>query len=81
MKNIVAFFERPAVGRMVRWLFLASLVVLVGLDFIIAKHPFFAWETIPGFYAFYGFAACAVIIAVSKLLGRFWLQKGEDYYE
>jgi hypothetical protein len=54
--------------------------VLIALDFFISKHPQFSMEGIPGFYATYGFIACALIIAVSKALGL-WLKKKEDYYD
>ncbi|NPV26238.1 MAG: hypothetical protein HPY81_02030 [Firmicutes bacterium] len=81
MQTIIAFFERPEISRAVRRLFIVSLVFLVMADFFIDKHPFFYWENIPGFYALYGFIACSLIVAVSKLLGKYWLQKQEDYYE
>jgi hypothetical protein len=81
MKKVVLFFERPEVATWVRRVFLGSLVLLVILDFLHEKHVAFFWEHVPGFYALYGFLSCALIIAVSKLLGKFWLQKKEDYYE
>lgn len=43
-------------------------------------HPH-AWDRIPLFYAFFGFAGCIAIIVVSKALGKAFLQKEEDYYE
>ncbi len=39
------------------------------------------WQTIPGFSALYGFIGCIFIIAASKALGHYWLQKEEDYYD
>jgi hypothetical protein len=33
------------------------------------------------FFAVYGFLGCVVIIFVSKWLGKYWLQREEDYYE
>jgi hypothetical protein len=42
---------------------------------------YFFWEVLPFFSALYGFIGCIVIIIGSKALGRFWLQKDEDYYE
>jgi hypothetical protein len=81
MKRQVGFFDTPEVKGAIRKVFYAVLVVLVGLDFVIHKHPHFPWEGTAGFYAFYGFLSCAVIVAVSKLLGKLWLQRGEDYYD
>jgi len=81
MNKIIEYFERPNVGKAVRYLFYASLVLLLILEFLVEKHPYFPWAGFPAFNAVYGFLSCAVIIAVSKLLGKFWLQKGEDYYD
>lgn len=66
---------------MVRYAFYASLVLLLIAEFFIEKHPYFEWAALPTFYAVYGFLSCAVIVFVSKLLGKLWLQKGEDYYD
>lgn len=81
MDKIVEYFERPEVGKAVRYIFYASLVLLLISEFFIEKHPYFHWAAFPTFFAAYGFLSCAVIIAVSKLIGKFWLQKGEDYYD
>ena len=39
------------------------------------------WESIPGFYAWYGGLGCAAIVLVSKALGAALLQKPEDWYD
>jgi hypothetical protein len=75
------FFDRPEVRSVIRKVFYAVLVLLVALDFFITGHPHFPWEGVAGFYAFYGFISCAVIVLVSKVLGKFWLQREEDYYD
>lgn len=36
------------------------------------------WHRMPGFHALYGLAGCAVIVAVSKALGKAGLQRPED---
>ncbi|MBI2866392.1 MAG: hypothetical protein HYX99_03415 [Chloroflexi bacterium] len=38
------------------------------------------WYPIPGFFALLGLLGCVAIVVVSKLLGRYWLQRREDYY-
>ncbi len=81
MNKIIEFFERPQVGKMVKYTFYGSLVFLLIVEFFIEKHPYFSFAALPAFYAVYGFISCALIIAVSKILGKVWLQKGEDYYE
>lgn len=80
MEKETGFLDKPENIKKIRWIFYVILVILVGLDFFIHKHPHFSWEKIPGFFAIYGFVACVVIIAVSKNLGRF-LKKKEDYYD
>ena len=80
MKKEIEFFDKPKNIKIMRRVFHLSLVVLIALDFFISKHPQFSMEGIPGFYATYGFIACALIIAVSKALGL-WLKKKEDYYD
>lgn len=35
---------------------------------------------VPGFHAAAGFVGCWLIVAVSKALGKVWLQRPEDYY-
>lgn len=60
--------------------FYLSLVVLLGLDFLVDKHGHFSWENAPFFYAVYGFVACVSLIFVAKLL-RFIVKRKEGYYE
>lgn len=33
------------------------------------------------FFAAFGFVGCAVIVYLSKWVGRYWLQRPEGYYE
>lgn len=42
-------------------------------------HGEFPWS-IPGVFILLGFIACVAIIIISKLLGHYWLQRKEDYY-
>jgi len=61
---------------------LAVLSILVAADFFIPKeHVAFPWESIPGFYAVFGLLAAIVLLIVSKILGRFFIQKKENYYD
>lgn len=61
--------------------FFIALIIFVALDFFVERHPYFTWEGIPGFFAVYGFISCVLIVAVSKLFGKLFLQKKEGYYE
>jgi hypothetical protein len=39
------------------------------------------WSRIPGFWGFFGFVGCALIIVVSKAIGSYLLERREDYYD
>lgn len=56
-----------------------GLAIAVPLLLHLEHHH--AWEIIPGFYAWYGGLGCAVIVLVSKALGKHLLQKPEDFYD
>ncbi|MFQ5442455.1 MAG: hypothetical protein ACE5EB_07010 [Thermodesulfobacteriota bacterium] len=66
---------------MLKTVFFIILGLLVIADFFVPKHPHYGWERLPGGYAIYAFLSCVVIVVVSKVLGRLWLKKKEDYYE
>ena len=75
------WFDHPKNIRRLRTGFYIVLALLVLPDFFMHKHSlFFSVEAWPGFYAFFGFVACVVIILVSKLFG-FALKVREDYYD
>jgi hypothetical protein len=44
-------------------------------------HIEFPWSGIVGFFLLFGFLGCLALIVVAKLLGHYWLQRGEDYYD
>ena len=49
--------------------FLGVLVLTVLIEALIPLHPHFDIESVFGFYAWFGFIACAVMIVVAKALG------------
>jgi hypothetical protein len=64
---------------------LAVLVLLVVIDAIPAlvdkHHAHTRAEHLPGFWAFFGFLACVVIVYVSKAFGKAGIMTKEDYYD
>ncbi len=58
----------------------AASAALVGLDFVIERHPHFEAEAWPGFYALCGAAACLVGVGVALLL-RPLVRRSDDYYD
>jgi len=39
------------------------------------------WNEIPGFFIFFGFFGCVIIILFAKTLGKKVLDRPEDYYD
>jgi hypothetical protein len=65
---------------------LVLLVVVVLAEILVVNvlhlgHPHFSVERLPGFSSLYGFAACVLIVVVSKLIGHLGLMRREDYYD
>ena len=62
----------------------ATLIIFIIFDLLVVSgrvHVTFPWSHIPGFFSFFGFLGCLAIIYGAKLLGHYWLQRGEDYYD
>ena len=78
------FDQKQNVRKVLISLFVGcGLLVLIDLVFWITgfdKHPYFRWETWPGFYAVYGFVACVILVLISKYVLRPLVMRGEDYY-
>ncbi len=64
----------------VRLYFYISLCVLLIVDFFIPKHGHFPWETVPEFFAVYGFIGCVGLIFIARIL-RWVVKRKEDYYD
>ena len=74
------FFDRPPVRRNL-WILLWVVCGLTIIpDFFTHRHPHFGFDGFIGFYALFGFVACAVLILFSKLIGRV-LKVTEEYYD
>jgi hypothetical protein len=44
-------------------------------------HAHFWFEDVPAWGSLYGLVSCVAIIVVSKLLGKLWLARPENYYD
>jgi hypothetical protein len=60
--------------------FIAVLALLVALDLVVEHHPHFTLERTFAFGAWFGFAACVVLVLVAKALGAF-LKRPDTYYD
>ena len=72
-------------ARIKRWfyvgLFVAALAEIVRPFVFGGGHAHFSFERFPAWGSVYGFIACIAIIVVSKLIGKVWLVRREDYYD
>jgi hypothetical protein len=74
------YFDRPKVRHRL-WILLYIVCALTVVpDLFVHRHPHFGFDGFVGFYALFGFAACAVLILFSKLVGRV-LKVNEDHYD
>jgi hypothetical protein len=81
MKKIIDYIGDPKNRKRLSLFFYLSLLLVVGVDFLIPHEGHFFWEEIIGFGAVYGFISCVLIIVVSKALGHMGLMQREDYYD
>ena len=79
MENPVRF------ARIKRWFYLSLAVVALAeivLPIIFGGgHYHFSFESFPAWGSLYGFLSCVAIIVVSKLIGKAWLMRREDFYD
>ena len=60
--------------------FYALCVVLVGIDLVFHRHIGHPWERVIAFHAWYGFAACFLLVVIAKAMRRV-IVRSEDYYD
>jgi hypothetical protein len=75
------FFDSPENLKKFLKGFFASLVVLIVIDLFVHKHPYFALEGYPSFYATFGFVACVVLVLAARYILRPLIKRREDYYD
>ena len=86
MKFLEKHLEDPVRFRRMRRWFYAGLAAAALSEFAIprlfhADHPHFWFEDLPGWGSLYGLVSCVAIIVVSKILGKLWLMRPENYYD
>jgi len=74
-------FDNPKNVQKVLYGLFGCLVLLLSIEPFIHKHPYFAWEEWFGFYAIYGFVACAFLVLAAKYILRPLVKREEDYYD
>ena len=72
-------------ARLKHWFYVS--LGIIALAEIVLPHLFeggeshFSFENSPAWGSLYGFISCVAIIIVSKLIGKLWLMRREDYYD
>ncbi len=73
-------FDDPRnVKRLLRAIYVIC-AVLAALDLLFLRHAVHDWESLPGFYALYGFVGCSALELDAPEMRKF-LMLGEDYYD
>ena len=80
-------------ARIKRW-FYAGLVVAALAEIVLPRiwnalkvsifrggESHFSFEDFPAWGSIYGLISCVAIILVSKLIGKLWLMRRENYYD
>ena len=72
-------------ARIKRW-FYAGLAVVALTEIVLPRifpggEPDFPVENFPAWGSLDGLVSCVAIIVVSKLVGKLWLMRREDYYD
>ena len=71
--------------RIKRFFYVVLALVLlaeIALPFLVHdEHHNFSFEGWPAFGSLYGLVSCVAIIVLSKLIGKVWLMRREDYYD
>ena len=57
-------------------------LVEIAAPYVLRSEPGHFWfEDLPAWGSLYGLVACVAIIVVSKILGKVWLVRPENYYD
>ena len=86
MSFLERLLEDPVRLRLLKRWSTAGLVVLVAGEIILPllmreREHHFSFESFPAWGSLYGLFSCVAIIVLSKLIGKVWLMRSEDYYD
>ena len=71
---------KPETIRRIWVVFGVILAALVAGDLLVHHHEHFGIDGVFGFYAWYGFGTCVLMVVGAKLLG-FLLKRPDGYYQ
>lgn len=75
----LSWVDDPAKVKKFFWGLVIAGAVLTVLDLFYKKKAYFDVEHIFGFYSFYGFVMCALLVIAAKAM-RLLLKRSETYY-
>ena len=86
MSFLERHLEDPVRLRRIKLCFYVALALVALAEIVLplvfgAGHPHFSFEDLPAWGSLYGLLSCVAIIVVSKLIGKAWLMRPEDYYD
>jgi hypothetical protein len=86
MTFLEKWLEDPVRFKRLKTGFYVALAVIAIAEFALPRllhdeHAEFWFEDLPAWESVYGLISCVAIIVVSKMLGKFWLMRREDYYD
>ena len=67
--------------KKIHWILLAVITLISLIGQYSVEHHHHVWDLIPGFYAFFGFIGCILIVKVSKWYGKKLVFRDEEYYD
>jgi hypothetical protein len=73
------WLARPRTVRRLWLVFIAVLALTIVADFFVDHHGVFGIDGSVGFYAWYGFLSCVVLVVGAKALGVI-LNRSDSYY-
>lgn len=74
------WLDQPRNVDRVAYALYAVCAVIVVADALYVKHPYFDFEYLFGFHAWYGFVACVALVLIAKQMRRV-VKRDETYYE
>lgn len=80
MNNQKHGLDNPATIKRLLQVFYILCGILLLLDFVLARKIAHPLESLPAFYAIYGFVGCVILVVIAKWMRRF-LMRDEDYYQ
>jgi TRAP-type C4-dicarboxylate transport system permease small subunit len=81
MISLIEFFRERLKGTVIACLVLVGVIALWGGFMVDTSHAHTKMEKIPFFWSAFGLIGGALLIVLSRFLGRLGIMTREDYYD